>query len=129
MGCRELRLGALPFLASQKNREANRVRNCCHGNDLNRESQRARNIDDGIDGEENRRERHGGAKNGGDPQPNRSPGTNRAGAKERNREQRSVNNSIEDIRSIIDQLKCFLNAGADLACDGNSKRQGADENH
>ena len=40
----------------------------------------------------------------------------------------TVNNSVENIRSIIDQLKCFLNAGADLAGDGNGERQGADEN-
>ena len=38
VGCRELRLGALTFLASQVNRDANRVRDCGHDNDFRGEA-------------------------------------------------------------------------------------------
>ena len=53
VGCRELRLGALTFLAREVNRDANRVRDCCHGNDFHRETQRAWNVDDRVNSEEN----------------------------------------------------------------------------
>ena len=66
VGCRELRSGALTFLAREVNRDANRVRDCRHGNDLHRESQWARNVDDWINSEENRGERNECAANGRD---------------------------------------------------------------
>ena len=66
VGCGELRSGALTLLAGQVNRDANRVRDCCHGNDLHRETQWARNVDDWINSEENRGERDECPANGRD---------------------------------------------------------------
>ena len=53
VGCRELRSGALTFLASEVNRDANRVRDCCHGNDFHRETQWAWNVNDRVNRKKN----------------------------------------------------------------------------
>ena len=49
-------------------------------------------------------------------------------SEDRDREHREINDAVENVRGVIDQLKCFLNARADLAGDGNSERKRADEN-
>ena len=55
VGCRELRSGALTFLASQVNRDANRVRDCGHGDDFHGETQGTWNVDNRVDGKKNSR--------------------------------------------------------------------------
>ena len=53
VGCRELRSGALTFLASQVNRDANRVRNYRHGDDFRGETQWAWNVNDRVNRKKN----------------------------------------------------------------------------
>ncbi len=72
-------------------------------------------------------QRDGRATDRRDAQPDRSARTNRTRAKDRYREHREVDDSIENIRRVIDKLKCFLNSRADLARDGNHERDCADE--
>jgi hypothetical protein len=43
-------------------------------------------------------------------------------AKNRYCEHREVNDAVENVRGVIDQLKRFLNSGADLAGDGDDQR-------
>ena len=56
-------------------------------------------------------------------QPDWSARPNRSRAKDRDREHREINDAVENVRGVIDQLKCFLNARADLARDGNGERK------
>jgi len=128
VGCRELRSGALTFLAREVNRDANRVRDCCHGNDFHRETQWAWNVDDWINSEENRGQRNECTANSRYAQPDWSARPNRSRSEDRDREHREINDAVENVRGVIDQLKCFLNARADLARDGNSERKRTDEN-
>ena len=53
VGCRELPLGALTFLASQVNCDANRVRNYRHDDDFRGETQRTWNVDDRVNRKKN----------------------------------------------------------------------------
>ena len=54
VGLRELPLGALTFLASQVNCDADRVRDCGHDNDFRGETQRAWYVNNWIDSKKNR---------------------------------------------------------------------------
>src|SRR4029077_644222 len=75
-----------------------------------------------VDGEKNRGERDSSAADRRDAQPDRSFGTKRTSTKNGYCEHREVNDSVKNIRRVIDKLKRFLNAGADLARDGDYQR-------
>ena len=115
------------LLPEKKDCDAYRVRDCGHRNDFHGKTQPAWNVDNRVDGEKNRGQRDDRATDRRDAQPDRSARTNCTRAKDRYREHREVDDSVENIRRVIDKLKCFLNSGADLARDGNHKRDCADK--
>src|SRR6266567_1184427 len=127
LGRRELRLGAAALFADEIDGHANRVRDPGYKNNLRCEAERAWNVDDRIDRKENRRQCDDSATNGRNPQPDRGAGTNCARTKDRDYEHHEVDNAVKNIRGIIDELKCFLDAGADLARDRDDERGRADE--
>ena len=116
------------LLPEKEDRYANRIRNRGDGNDFYRETQRAWHVDYRINGEKNRGQRYGGAADRCNPQPDRSAGTNCSRAKDRYCKHREVNDAVENIRGVIDELKCFLNSSAYLARDGDHQRDCADKN-
>src|SRR5882762_7978873 len=116
------------LLPEKEDRYANRIRNRGDGNDFYRETQRAWHVDDRIDGEKNCGHRDSGATDCRNAQPDRSAGTNRACAKDRYREHYEIDDAVENIRGVIDELKRFLNPGADLAGDGDHQCDCADKN-
>src|SRR5256885_1294447 len=63
-----------------------------------------------------------------DPQPDWSTRPDRGRTKDRDREHHKVNDPVENVGRVIDELKRFLNSGADLAGNGNDERSRADEN-
>src|SRR5436305_2707822 len=117
------------LLPEKEDRHSNRVRDRGDGNDFYRETQRAWHVDYRINGEKNRGQRHYSAADGCYAQPDRSAGTNRARAKDRYCKHREVNDSVENIRGVIDELKRFLNSGADLAGDCDEQRGRANEDN
>ncbi len=84
-------------------------------------------VDNRIDGEKNRGQRDNSAADRCNAQPDRGARTNRTHAKDRYCEHREVNNTVENIRGVIDELKRFLDSGTDLAGDRDEKCGRADE--
>src|SRR5439155_14693922 len=100
--------GSSSFLSERENCDANGVGNHCYSDDFRRETQWARNINDRIDGEKNRGQRNGSAADCSYAQPDWSARSNRRRSEDRDREQREINDAVENVRGVIDQLKCFL---------------------
>ena len=88
---------------------------------------RARHVDNRVDGEKNSGQRDGSTADRRNAQPDRGTRTNRTRAKNRYCEHREVNNAVENVRGVIDELKCFLDSGTDLAGDRDEKCGRADE--